>query len=128
MLFFIFFQMPQNPLQLLVQFFPTRCACLKRWKVARRKCILCLANGAIYHCPRCGFSWCAECFTDVDQRCLHCLAEHEMKQKQSEVIGSSSPTSKNRTANATVSNSDQRGYRRSKSQHRHHRNNDDNVV
>ncbi|ODM94583.1 DC-STAMP domain-containing protein 1 [Orchesella cincta] len=75
---------PHNPFQLLSHFFPKACACLRRWKVGRRKCILCLANGALHHCPRCGFAYCAECFADVEQRCLLCIAERdEMIKRQS---------------------------------------------
>ncbi|CAL8070899.1 unnamed protein product [Orchesella dallaii] len=78
---------PYNPFQLLSHFFPKACACLRRWKVGRRKCILCLANGSLHHCPRCGFSYCTECFTDVGQRCLLCIAEREEMMRQREKNG-----------------------------------------
>lgn len=105
--FFPFLQMPRNPLQLLAHFFPKRCSCLKRWKIARRKCILCLANGAIYHCPRCGFAYCKECFNDIDLNCLLCIAEQEVRQKQNDVIPTSPRT--------TMSNNDQHSKRRNDS-------------
>lgn len=97
--------MPKNPFQLLAHLFPKRCANLKRCcKSARRKCILCLANGAIYYCPRCGFAFCTQCFADVDRKCLVCIAEREMRHNQTDLIGKFQRSTKKTTRKTTNSN------------------------
>lgn len=66
--------------------FPRLCCCLKYFSASQPKCVLCKESGEYYKCPKCHFSYCFECFQDVDKRCIFEIALAEEKAKMYEEI------------------------------------------
>ncbi|XP_033126574.1 E3 ubiquitin-protein ligase DCST1-like [Anneissia japonica] len=56
--------------------FPRFCGCLKWCKLGRQSCLICseLETKKFHHCtgPGCYFSYCADCWKDVNRRCYAC--------------------------------------------------------
>lgn len=78
----------RNPLVWLADSFPKLCGCLKWVKMGRRKCIVCTENGEVYRCPRCGYSYCQECYKDLvkEEGCLYCFAKEEIEDRRRELL------------------------------------------
>jgi len=70
-----------NPIMALTETFPKACRCLNFLKSSKRKCVLCKQSGEEFRCPNCAFSYCSECFDDVDERCLYCIARAELMER-----------------------------------------------